>query len=54
MATITVVFTDNSDGTATVTSTFATSQTYKTDSVQALMDVAKGWVVQSIPLLVFN
>jgi hypothetical protein len=54
MASITVVFTDNSDGTATVTSTFATAQTVTSDSVGKLLDVAKGWVQQSIPLLVFN
>jgi hypothetical protein len=54
MATITIVFTDNSDGTATVTSTFATAQTVTSDSVGKLIDVAKGWVQQSIPLLVFN
>jgi hypothetical protein len=54
MATITVVFTDNSDRTATVTSTFATAQTVTSDSVGKLIDVAKGWVQQSIPLLVFN
>jgi hypothetical protein len=57
MASITITFTDNGDGTATITTAGATgsaAQSYKSDALTALMNVAKGWVDQSIPLLVFN
>lgn len=57
MATIAITFTDNGDGTATITTAGATgsaAQSYKTDALTALMNVAKGWVDVSIPLLSFN
>jgi hypothetical protein len=57
MASITIVFTDNGDGTATITTAGATgsaAQSYKTDALTALMNVAKGWVLASIPSLVIS
>jgi hydroxymethylpyrimidine/phosphomethylpyrimidine kinase len=50
MASITVVFTDNGDGTATVTSAGVAAQTVTTKSLYQALDVAKGWVQQSILL----
>jgi hypothetical protein len=54
MASITIVFTDNSDGTATVTSSSVTAQTVTADSMGKLIAVARGWIGNAIPLLVLN
>jgi hydroxymethylpyrimidine/phosphomethylpyrimidine kinase len=54
MASITLVFTDNGDGTATVTSSSVAAQTATGDSLQKLIAVARGWVGNAIPLLVLN
>ena len=47
MATISVVFTDNGDGTATVTSSAVPAQTVTADSLGKLMTVARGLVQNS-------
>jgi hypothetical protein len=57
MASITITYTDNGDGTATVSTTAgggSAGETFTTKSLAALMDVSRGWVQQSIPTLVFN
>ena len=48
MATVTLVVTSNTDGTLSVTTTSATAQKYTSYSVKATMDVAKGWVEQTL------
>jgi hydroxymethylpyrimidine/phosphomethylpyrimidine kinase len=48
MATCTVVFTSNTDGTITVTSTSAAAQTANSHSLTKVSDVAKGWVFQAL------
>jgi hypothetical protein len=54
MATCTVVFTDNGDGTCTATSASATAQTFTSKSIGQLINVARGWVDVTIPLLTLN
>ena len=48
MATCTVVFTSNADGTITVTTASAPAQSYTTTSLKAAKDVAQGWVQQTL------
>jgi hypothetical protein len=50
VASITITFTDNGDGSATVTSAFAPAQTVTSDALTKLIDVARGWVGQSMTL----
>ena len=60
MANLTVVITDNSDGTVTMsmpTSLSASSAAdtkVTTDSLGTVMSVMRGWLFQSIPLLKIN
>ena len=48
MASITIVFTDNGDGTVTLTSSAVPAQTVTADSLQKLFTVARGWVGNSV------
>ena len=48
MSSITLVFTDNGDGTATVTSSAVPAQTVTSDSLGKLMFVARQWVGNSV------
>ena len=49
MATSTIVYTSNVDGTITVTSTgSAPAQSYTSTSLKAVVNVAKGWVQQAL------
>jgi hypothetical protein len=60
MATVSITVTDNGDGTVTMNLPTALSASgavdtfVKTDSLQAVMGVMKGWIFQSIPLLKIN
>jgi hypothetical protein len=54
MASLAITFTDNGDGTATISTASgggSAGQTVTTQSLGRLMNIAKGWVGQSIPLL---
>ena len=50
VASISITFTDNGDGTATVTTPFAPAQTVTSDALGKLMIVARGWVAASMTL----
>ena len=52
MSSITIVFTDNSDGTVSATSTAGAPFTkVTTQSASHVTDVAMGWIKQAIPAL---
>ena len=51
MASVTIVFTDNIDGTVTVSSAQAPFQKVVTYSSTQATDVAQGWIKQAIPSL---
>ena len=52
MSNITIVFTDNGDGSTTVTSTAgAPNQTVTTKSVTQATNIALGWIRNAMPLL---
>jgi hypothetical protein len=55
MASITLTYVDNGDGTATVSTTAgggSAGETFTTKSLTALMDATRGWVQQSMSLSV--
>jgi hypothetical protein len=54
MASITIVYTANGDGTVTATSSGVAAQTVTADSLQKLVAMTRGWVGNSIPLLVWT
>jgi hypothetical protein len=51
MASITIVFSDNGDGSVTITSASVPFQVPTTKSVTQASDIAMGWIKQSIPAL---
>ena len=61
MTTVSITVTDNGDGTVTMSLPQAMSAEnstaelkYTTDTLQSVMNVMRGWVFQSIPLLKIN
>ena len=57
MASITVTYTDNGDGTVTITTpgpTGSAAVSATTKSMIGACDIAKGWVQQSMPLVLLQ